>query len=299
MAKKAAKKGKKSNSGAGEEMMVGPHVSAAGDLANAIANGVEVGASCIQIFTRSQRTWQTRPLEEEEVERFRAAWKDSPITEVMSHDSYLINLGSPEPDKLALSRRAFTEEAERCARLGIRLLNFHPGARMGSDHRECLERIVASVAETMDAVPGPDIVYIIENTAGQGSAVGHTLEDLAFLLEALDSPARTGICLDTCHLFAAGYDLPDEESWERFWENFDRRVGFGYLKAFHLNDAKKPLGSRVDRHENLGEGTMGIAVFRRLAKDPRFFEVPMFLETPGGSEVWTKEIEALRGFRGE
>ncbi|MEE8395033.1 MAG: deoxyribonuclease IV [bacterium] len=286
-------------SDAGATMPIGPHVSVAGELANAIANGERVGATCIQIFTRNQRTWKAKPLAEEEVANFRAARESSPIGEVMSHDSYLINLGSPEEEKLGKSREAFFDEAARCAELGIRLLNFHPGAHMGGGRDACLERIVEGVRAVMERLPEAGVVYTIENTAGQGSAVGETLEDLARLLEGLDAPGRSGVCLDTCHLFAAGYDLTDEQAYGRFWEEFERRIGFSYLKAFHLNDAKKPLGSRVDRHENLGRGEMGEAVFRRLAQDPRFFDIPMFLETPGEDEAWRAEIALMRGFRGQ
>ena len=280
-------------------MLIGPHASIAGDIANAIAHGEKVGGSCIQIFTRNQRTWNVKPLSEEEVERFRNALAESTVREVMSHDSYLINLGSPEPDKLEKSRQAFAEEAERCAQLGIRLLNFHPGAHMNHDRMECLERIAEGVRQVMDRNPDDGVIYTLENTAGQGSAVGNTLEDLAVLLELLDDSERTGVCLDTCHLFAAGYDLVSEEGWEAFWQEFEGRVGLQYLRAFHLNDAKKPLGSRVDRHENLGDGTMGIGVFKRIAQDPRFINVPMFLETPGLDDVWEKEIATMRAFRQE
>ncbi len=298
--KAGGKTGARAGAGdAGARMKIGPHVSAAGELANAIANGERVGATCVQVFTRNQRTWNTKPLEDEEVSRFKEAWAGSRIGEIMCHDSYLINLGSPNPEKLARSRRAFREEAVRCDRLGIRLLNFHPGAHMGEGREACLERIVESVAGAMAVLPDAEVIYTLENTAGQGTVVGHSLEDLAVLLEGLDAPERSGICLDTCHLFAAGYDIVSEEGWERFWEAFDRLIGQRYLKAFHVNDSKKPLESRVDRHAPLGEGHMGMAFFRRLAEDPRFYDVPMFLETPGGEEVWPEEILAMRAFRRE
>ncbi len=299
--------GKRKDGGGGEEagramkiMKIGPHVSAAGELANAFANGERVGASCIQIFTRNQRTWNAKPLGDEEVSNFGKAWADSEIGEVMSHDSYLINLGSPTPEKLERSRQAFRAEAERCARLGIRLLNFHPGAHMGEGREACLARIVESVAGVMATMAdSPGVVFTIENTAGQGTVVGHTLEDLAELLEGLDDPARTGVCLDTCHLFAAGYDLADEQGWEDFWARFESLIGFPYLRAFHVNDCKKPLNCRVDRHETLGDGQMGEETFRRLAADARFLDVPMFLETPGGEEGWEREIRMMRTFRAE
>ena len=281
----------------GSDMLVGPHVSIAGELANAIANGERVGATAIQIFTANQRAWVAKPYTDEVVERWQQAWRDSAIREVMSHGSYLVNLGSPEPEKLGKSRRAFCEEARRCARLGIRLLNFHPGARMGSERAECLERIAESVRMAMDEQPDAAVIYVIENTAGQGSVVGETLEDLAQLLELIDGGERVGVCLDTCHLFAAGYDIRSEEGWTAFWQEFEGRIGLKHLRAFHLNDAKKPLGSRVDRHEAIGEGHIGAVVFQRLAADSRFDDVPMFLETPGPEEVWEREVTALRAYR--
>lgn len=283
----------------GSLMAVGPHVSAAGGVANSIENGERVGASCIQIFTRNQRSWKSKPLSGEEVESFRSAWEGSSIGWVMSHDSYLINLGSPDEEKLALSRQAFTDEARRCALLGIRLLNFHPGAHMGEGEQPCLERIARSVLATMEEFTEGEVLFTIENTAGQGTAVGHRLEHLEALLEMIGDPERTGVCLDTCHLFAAGYNLADDEGWGSFWEEFERRIGLKLLRAMHLNDAKKPLGSRVDRHENLGEGAMGGAVFKKIAQDPRLNDVPMFLETPGGEEVWQREIAMMRGYRRE
>ena len=281
----------------GATMPIGPHVSVAGELALAFSNGERVGASAIQIFTRNQRTWKVKPLREEEIEKFRTAWAASPIGEVMAHDSYLINLGSPEPEKLDRSRKAFAEEVERCEALGIRLMNFHPGAHMGSGAEAAIKRIAEGVKGVMATHPDADLIYTLENTAGQGSVVGSTIEELATLLEMLDDPERTGICLDTCHLFAAGYDLKDETGWNDFWNSFERKIGLKYLKAFHVNDAKKPVGSKLDRHEDLGEGCMGMSVFERLASDPRFLDIPMFLETPGGDEAWEKQITLMREFR--
>ncbi|MDH4226114.1 MAG: deoxyribonuclease IV [Deltaproteobacteria bacterium] len=282
---------------AGSAMLVGPHVSMAGGLEKAFANGEALGATAIQLFTRSQRTWNTRPLEEEEVLRFHQAWEKSPIREVMSHDSYLINLGSPDPDKLARSRKAFEEEVVRCDRLAIRLLNFHPGAAMGQPAKECLNRIAESVLSTMEARPDSDVVYVLENTAGQGSAVGADLEDIAWILDKIGQPEKTGVCLDTCHLYAAGYDIRSPEGWDEFWKTFEAAIGLKHLKAFHVNDIQKPLGCRVDRHAPLGEGHLGWDFFHRMAADPRFGEIPMFLETPGPEEVWTAEVARMREFR--
>ncbi|MBI4081595.1 MAG: deoxyribonuclease IV [Candidatus Lambdaproteobacteria bacterium] len=292
-----ARKARQREGDLAREMLIGPHVSVAGALANAIANGERVGATCIQIFTRNQRTWQVKPLGAEEAAAFRAAWAGSAIREVMSHDSYLINLGSPDPALLERSRRAFAEEVQRCVLLGIRLLNFHPGAHGTGERGASIARIAESVRGTMAAFPAAPVIYTLENTAGQGTVIGSTLEELAILLEALDAPERSGVCLDTCHLFAAGYDILSDEGWARFWEEFERRIGFRYLKAFHVNDALRPLGSRLDRHERLGAGQLGMGFFARLAADPRFFAVPMFLETPGGDDVWREEVATLRALR--
>lgn len=275
-------------------LCVGPHASIAGDLANAFANAERVGGSCMQIFTRNQRQWEVPPLSEAEVQRFRAAWAASSIEVVMSHDSYLINLGSPDADKLARSRAAFAEEAERCRRLGIRLLNFHPGAHLGAGREACLETIATSLNDVMARHADADIIFTIENTAGQGSSVGHRLADLQELLALLKAPERAGICLDTCHLHAAGYDLVSEAGWAEFWGAFRRDIGMDKLQAFHVNDAKQPLGSHLDRHADLGQGTMGWGVFERLVRDPQLAGIPLFLETPGGEAAWRRQIRRLR-----
>jgi deoxyribonuclease-4 len=275
-------------------LLVGPHASIAGDLAHAFAHAARVGGSCMQIFTRNQRQWEVPPLTDEEVRRFREAWAASPIEVVMSHDSYLINLGSPVPDKLARSRAVFAEEAERCRRLGIRLLNFHPGAHLGAGREACLETIAESLNAVMARFAEADIIFTIENTAGQGTSVGHSLADLQHLLALLKAPQRAGICLDTCHLHAAGYDLVSEAGWAEFWGAFRRDIGMDKLRAFHVNDAKQPLGSRLDRHEDLGQGTMGWGVFERLVRDPHLAGIPLFLETPGGEAAWRRQIRRLR-----
>jgi len=281
----------------GAQMLVGPHVSVAGGLYHAFANGERVGATCVQIFSRNQRTWRAKPLDEAEAAAFREAWAASSVREVMVHDSYLINLGSPDADLRERSRAAFADEAARCARLGVRLLNFHPGAHLGSDRGQCLERIAEGIAAAMADEASGKVVFTLENTAGQGSAVGETLEDLARLLALVAAPQRTGVCLDTCHLLAAGYDIVPDDGWERFWDDFERLIGLERLRAFHVNDSLRPLGSRVDRHAPLGKGFLGEDFFRRLAADRRFEVVPMFLETPGGDDVWREEVARLRDYR--
>jgi deoxyribonuclease-4 len=281
----------------GDRMLVGAHVSVKDGLANAFANGERVGATCIQIFTRNVRQWEAPPLETGEVEDFHKAWAASSVREVMCHDSYLINLGNPDPEKLQRSRVTLAAEAERCNRLGIRLLNFHPGAHLDSGREACIERVAESIAWIMERDGGTRLIYTLENTVGHGTSVGGRLEDLQAILEMVGQPERTGVCIDTCHLFAAGYDILSEAGWAAFWDEFEARIGLKSLRAFHVNDAARPLGSRLDRHEDLGAGHMGWPVFERLAADSRFHGVPMFLETPGGDEVWREQIRLLRGAR--
>ncbi len=278
------------------ELLLGPHVSVAGGLERAFANGEAVGASAIQVFTRNQRQWQTPALREEEVRAFRGAWAQSGIRAVMSHASYLLNLGSPEAEQLARSRALLAEEVQRCLRLGIPLLTFHPGASLGEDTRGCLRRIAESLAGVLPLPADTTLQITLENTAGQGTVVGKSLEELAEILDAAAAPEGVGICLDTCHLFAAGYDIADDEGWARFWERFEILLGRRRLKALHVNDAQQPLGSRRDRHARLGAGYLGWDFFRRLARDPRLRGLPWLLETPGGEPVWKREIRRLRNF---
>jgi len=272
---------------------VGAHVSAAGGVFNAPLNAKEIGARAFALFTKNQRQWKAKPLTEEAVRKFKENLKKVgiPVEQVLPHDSYLINLGHPDPEKRRRSVEAFVEEVERCRRLGLKYLNFHPGSHLRAiSEEECLEVVAASVNETLERTEG--VVLVIENTAGQGSNVGYKFEHLARIIELVEDKSRIGVCLDTCHLFAAGYDIRSEKAYHDTMEEFERVVGFKYLKGMHLNDAKSKLGSRVDRHHFIGKGNIGLDAFKFIMNDPRLDGIPMILETVDPS-LWPEEIELL------
>ncbi|KPV40742.1 endonuclease [Thiohalorhabdus denitrificans] len=276
-------------------MQVGAHLSTQGGLEQALVRGAAIGADCIQIFTRNQRQWHPRGLEEREVEAFRRLRGETGIRTVMSHGSYLVNLAAPDPDKHAQSFGAMEAELERCHRLGVELLNFHPGAHMKAGREAGIERI----ADTLNAVCArhPDkkgVRLVLENVAGQGTTVGRNFGELAAILERLEEPERFAVCVDTAHAFAAGYDLRSAEGWEATWAELDRKLGMDRLAAVHVNDSAVPFASQKDRHANLGQGEIGAEPFRRLVTDPRTRRVPLFLETPGGTAAWEEEIAWLR-----
>ncbi len=272
---------------------VGAHVSIAGGVENAPLNAREIGARAFALFTKNQRQWSAKPLSDTAIAAFRANLEASGIAprHVLPHDSYLINLGHPDPAGLEKSRNAFLDEMKRVAQLGLERLNFHPGAhldRIGVD--ACLDRVAESINLALDAVPG--VIAVIENTAGQGTNVGHRFEHLARIIEGVDDKSRVGVCIDTCHTFTAGYDLRTPEACEATFAEFEAVVGFGYLRGMHLNDSKPDLGSRVDRHESLGLGRIGLAAFEYIMGDPRFDDIPLILETPDRTR-WPEEIEML------
>lgn len=275
--------------------LLGAHVPTAGGLHNAPAHGRDIGATAIQVFTRSQRQWAARPLADEEAGAFRQAMKASGVRSVMSHASYLINLASPDPVLSERGREAFRVEMTRCDALGIPLLVFHPGAHLGGGEEAGIVAVARSLDHVFGACRRARVAALIEITAGQGSCVGHRFEHLAEMLSRVRSPERVGVCLDTCHLYAAGYDIATPRGYERTLLEFDRVVGLDKLRAIHLNDSRKPLGSRVDRHAPIGEGFLGLRTFRRLLADPRLREVPKVLETPGGLPAWRRELALLRG----
>lgn len=274
-------------------VQIGCHVSTSGGVDRAPARGAKIGARCMQVFTRNQMSWNHRVLEDTEADAFRANRKASGIGTVMSHDSYLINLASPEPEKHQKSVDAFEAEVERCGRLGIEMLNFHPGAHMGQGAEYGVKRIAGSLNWVCASHPDSKVKLVLETVAGQGSTVGRTFGELADILERVEQPERFGICVDTAHVFAAGYDIAGEKGWETTWEEFDRVLGLERLVAFHVNDSKVPLDSRVDRHALIGRGKIGPAAFIRLVTDPRTRGVPMFLETPAGNEGYSEEIAWL------
>lgn len=273
---------------------LGAHVPTAGGLARAPQHGRDLGAAAIQLFTRNQVQWQARPIAPEEAAGFREALLGSGVELVLAHASYLVNLASPDPELLEKSRAAFRADLERCQALGVAQLVFHPGAHMGAGEEAGLARLAESLDAVVDSLPGLRVQPTLEVTAGQGSCLGHSFEHLAQVLGRARCGPRLGVCLDTCHLLAAGHDIASEEGFERVLAELERAFGLARVTAFHLNDAKQPRGSRLDRHAAIGQGHLGRAFFRRLMRDPRFFGLPMVLETPSGLAGWKREIALLR-----
>ena len=276
-------------------MKLGAHVSVAGGLENGPPAAKAIGADVMQIFTRNQRQWAAKPVSDEEAVAFREAVARDQIGCVMSHASYLLNLAAPTAAARRKSSKAFREELARCAKLGVQLLNFHPGAHLGGGDAKAIAFVAECLREAIETNPdATGVKLVIENTAGQGSCIGHKWEHLSELLEKTGNLERLGVCLDTQHSFAAGYDLKSEEGFEAAIAEFDRRVGLQHVCAFHLNDSKVELGRAVDRHEDLGAGAIGFPLFARLMADPRFADLPGFLETPGGPPAWKRSIARLR-----
>lgn len=275
---------------------IGAHVSASGGVENAPVNAHDIGASAFALFTKNQRQWKSSPLTKTSIKQFRENCEkfDFKPFQILPHDSYLINLGHPEQDGLDKSREAFLDEMQRCEQLGLDRLNFHPGGSLGKiTDEECLLRIAESVNITLDKTKG--VIAVIENTAGQGSNMGFKFEQLRLIIDHIEDKSRVGICIDTCHSFAAGYDLSTKDGFASAFSHFDDVVGLQFLKGMHINDSKKGLGSRVDRHESLGKGAMGIEVFKWLIRDARFDNIPLILETPDES-IWKEEIQLLYSF---
>lgn len=272
---------------------VGAHVSIAGGIENAPLNAGRIGARAFALFTKNQRRWRTKPLTGQAIQAFQHNCADQGFLpkHILPHDGYLINIGHPDREGLEKSRAAFVEEMARCRELGLLYLNFHPGSHLGRMSAEqCLNRIAESINAALDKTEG--VTAVVENTAGQGNNVGFRFEHLARIIEAVEDKTRVGVCLDTCHTFAAGYDLRTRNAYERTMAEFDNTVGFGYLRGVHLNDARTRLGSRVDRHESLGRGSLGMKPFRFLMNDARFDDMPLILETKN-SDIWEKEIRLL------
>jgi deoxyribonuclease IV len=272
---------------------IGAHVSASGGVENAPVNAHQIGAKAFALFTKNQKQWFAKPLTDDNIRLFRENMEkfDFDYRQVMPHDSYLINLGNPVKENLDLSRKSFLDEMQRCELLGLQLLNFHPGAHLKQiSEEECMNRIAESVNITLDKTKG--VIAVIENTAGQGSHIGYKFEHLQYIIERVEDKSRIGVCLDTCHTFTAGYDIKSEAGYKKTFEDFERIVGSKYLKGMHINDSKKELASRVDRHDSLGTGFLGEEVFARIMNDPRFDSIPLILETPDET-LWEKEIKWL------
>jgi len=276
------------------DLLIGSHTSTAGGLHKALIEGQQIGAGTVQIFTSNQRQWKGRVLTSEIIDLWKQTLKETGLKKIMSHDSYLINLGSPNEEALVKSRQSFIEEVVRCHQLEIPYLNFHPGAAVGSDVEACLDCIVESLLLLEPLCEKGHTRLLLENTAGQGTAVGYRFEHLSYIIQKVKDKIPIGVCIDTCHAFVAGYDIRNRESWEKTLQEFDQVVGLKNLYAFHVNDSLKDLGSRVDRHARLGEGKIGWIAFHLLVKDPRTCHLPMYLETPGGTSGWAKEIAELK-----
>lgn len=282
--------------GNGDKLLIGAHTSTAGGVHNALIKGQEIGATTIQLFTSNQKQWTGRNFSEHDLSLWKETLKDSGITNIMSHDSYLINLGSNKNDLLAKSRKAFREEVERCLALGLTYMNFHPGAATGDSEENCLDRIVESLLILEPLLENQSLRLLIEATAGQGTTMGHRFEHLDYIVDRVKGKIPIGVCIDTCHIFAGGYDIRDEAGWENVIEEFDRVVGWEHLYAFHVNDSQHGLGSRKDRHANLGKGEIGIKCFEVMMTHPKLQPIPKYLETPNGELMWKDEIAMLRSF---
>lgn len=273
---------------------IGAHTSSAGGVENAVAEAVRIGANALALFTRNQKSWVSKPLAPKNIAAFKEALQKADIQpkHVLPHDSYLINLGNPTEEGLQKSRAAFLDEMQRAEQLGLTLVNFHPGSHLNQISPEaCLDLIAESVNLTLSQTS--TAVAVIENTAGQGTNLGYDFAHLARIIAGINDKSRVGVCIDTCHTFAAGYDLSTEAGYEDTFAQFDRVVGFNYLRGIHLNDSKKGVGSHVDRHESIGQGMLGEAFFGRLMRDSRFDDMPIILETPN-EELWPEEIRYLR-----
>jgi deoxyribonuclease-4 len=280
-------------------MNLGAHISVAGGLHEAFARGEAATCNTLQIFSKNERQWQAKPLTEDAIARFKAEAARSGLAPVLVHASYLINLASPTDELWERSIAACTEELERCDQLGIPFLVLHPGAHTGSGTDAGLERIGAALDRMFEAGIGGRVQLLLETTAGQGSCMGGTLEELARILDLLRYPERVAVCGDTCHLFAAGYDIATPEGYSATFDRLVELVGLDRVKAFHLNDSKGACGSHLDRHEGIGDGHIGLAGFRLLLNDPRFAELPMILETPKGKDAVEdiRNLTILRGLR--
>lgn len=273
---------------------IGAHVSSSGGVENAPANALAIGANAFALFTKNQRQWVSAPLSEKNITLFKKRCEQGGFDSryILPHDSYLINLGSPDDEGLQKSRGAFFDEMTRCEQLGLTMLNFHPGSHLNKiSLEECLDRISESINMALERTSG--VTAVIENTAGQGSNVGNRFEHIRYIIDKVQDKSRVGVCIDTCHTYSAGYDIVND--YDAVFNEFDKVIGFDYLRGVHLNDSKKLLASRVDRHDSIGDGTLGVEFFKRFMNDARFDNIPVILETPDENR-WRDEIIMLRSF---
>lgn len=275
---------------------LGAHISASGGVENAPLNANEIGAKAFALFTKNQRQWFSNPLTLASIKLFRENCEkyDYKSFQILPHDSYLINLGHPELEPLEKSRASFLDEMQRCEQLGLDRLNFHPGSHLNAiGINECLKRIAESINIVLDKTKG--VTAVIENTAGQGTNLGHKFEQLREIIEHVEDKSRVGVCIDTCHAFTSGYDVKSPEGFKKTFEKFEEIIGLKYLMGMHLNDSKKEFGTRVDRHDNIGTGFIGIETFEIIMNDPRFDNMPLILETPDETK-WEEEIKKLYNY---
>lgn len=274
---------------------IGAHVSISGGVENAPQNAVALKAKAFGMFTKNQRQWKAKPFTKSNINQFKANLQANGFKpeHVLPHDTYLINLGHPEQEKLQKSRKAFLDEMQRCEQLGLKLLNFHPGSSLGKiSEEECLKTVADSINWAVERTK--NVIAVIENTAGMGNHVGHNFEQLAFIIENVTNKDRVGVCYDTCHGFTAGYDIRTKAAFEETFTDFEKTIGINYLKGMHLNDSKKEFASNKDRHESIGKGFIGLDAFKFIINDKRFDEMPLILETPN-SDIWQDEIKMLYG----
>ena len=274
--------------------LIGAHTSIAGGLYRALEQAAAIDATTTQIFTANQRQWHPKQPTQDDIDRFKAVQKSTGIEKVMSHASYLLNLGSPRAQGNQKSRTAFREEIKRCRSLDIPFLNFHPGAALDDTREACLARIAESMLAMQDLLPDNKLTLVLEMTAGQGTVVGCRLEEIAYIVKETAPKIPVGVCIDTCHIFAAGYDIRTAQKFEETLNAFDQQIGLPFLTAFHLNDSIHPLESRKDRHAPLGKGAIGYDAFSYLMQNKKIAHIPKYLETPGGPDEWKTEIQWLK-----
>lgn len=275
---------------------VGAHVSASGGVSKAPINAHEIGAKAFALFTRNPSRWQSAPISDKEANAFKENCAKFGYTPdlILPHDSYLINLGSPDTESLEKSRQSFLDEMRRCEQLGLTMLNFHPGSHLNKiSVDDCLDRIAESINITLDITSG--VKAVIENTAGQGSNLGFTFEQIRRIIDGVHDKSRVGVCIDTCHALAAGYDLTSPDGYDETWRQFGEIIGWEYFSAMHVNNTKKGLGSKVDRHESLGKGMIGSELFQLIMNDPRMDSIPLILETPN-VDIWPDEIRQMYSY---
>ncbi len=274
-------------------LLLGAHMSTSGGIHRAVDRATSIGCTALQVFTKNNNQWQAKPLGEEEIKQYKTKITDSTITPVVAHDSYLINLCAVNQDILEKSRAALIDELTRCEQLGIQLLNFHPGSHVGAGEEEGIKKIIESLNRVHSKTKGFKVMSVVEATAGQGTAVGHRFEHLEKIVNGVDNPERMAVCIDTCHIFAAGYELRTEAGYENTFQQFDDIVGIRRLAVFHCNDSKKEFGAHVDRHEHIGKGAIGLEGFSFLMNDDRFASIPKILETPKSDDLH-EDVENIR-----